>query len=81
VVEVHSRGAFWGTIPDPPAGVSVGVRLDSVVASSASGSARVLGVDPLRIQLDIAASGSGRQLPINGMLVLAHESWTQSCFE
>jgi hypothetical protein len=54
VVAAHSadRGAFWGTVANPPAGVSVGVRLDSFLVSAAAGTARVLGVDPLRIDLD-----------------------------
>jgi hypothetical protein len=72
---------FWGTVTNPSAGVSVGLRLDAFEATSASGSARVVGVDPLRIDLDVIASGSGRQHAIKGTLTVRHESWTDSCFQ
>jgi hypothetical protein len=82
VVGAHSADrAFWGTIPNSPAGLSVGMRLDDFVATSASGSARVLAVDPLRVDLHVVASGSGRQLPIDGILAVGHVRWTESCFE
>ena len=83
VVGTHSadRGAFWGMVPNPPAGVSVGVRLDSFVATSATGTARVVGLDPLRIDLDVVASGSGRQFPLQGRLTVRHETSTGTCFE
>jgi hypothetical protein len=82
VVGVHSaERATWGTIPNPPAGLSVGLQLDNFVATSASGSARVVGVDPLRVDLDVVATGSGRQFAIDGILAVEHESWTESCFQ
>ena len=82
VVGVHSAvRASWGTIPNPPAGLSVGIQLDNFVATAASGTARVVGVDPLRIDLDVVATGSGRQFPIDGILAVEHESWTESCFQ
>jgi hypothetical protein len=82
VVEAHAtRTPFWGTIPNPPAGLSVGVTLDAFVATSASGSARVLGVDPLRLELDVVAAGPGRQVPIDGILTVRYETEADSCFE
>ena len=83
VVGVHSAdsGAFWGTVPNPPAGLSVGVRLDAFVATSAAGSARLVRLDSLAIDLDVVASGSGRQFPIQGRLSVRHETSTGTCFE
>jgi hypothetical protein len=65
----------------PTAGISVGVRLDAFVATSATGSARVVRLDPLAVELHILAAGPGRQLPIEGTLTVRHESSTESCFE
>jgi hypothetical protein len=81
VVGVHARGSFWGTVPDPPPGVTVGVKLDAFEATSAGGTARVVGVDPLRVDLDILASGPGRELRIAGRLTVRHETSTESCFQ
>ena len=82
VTGVHSAdGAFWGTVTNPAAGLSVGLRLDDFAATSASGSARVVGVDPLRIDLDVVASDAGRQHAIKGTLTVRHESSTESCFQ
>jgi hypothetical protein len=82
VVGVHSPDQpFWGTIANPPAGLSVGVRLDDFVATAATGSARVVGLSPLRLELDVVASGSGRQAAIDGTLTVRHESSTESCFQ
>jgi hypothetical protein len=81
VVGVHAPDQFWGTIANPPAGLSVSMRLDDFVATSATGTARVVGIDPLRIDLDLVASGSGRQAAIEGLLTVRHESSTESCFQ
>jgi hypothetical protein len=82
VVATHSSDrASWGTIPNPPAGLSVGIRLDAFVAESASGTARVLTVDPLRVDVDVVATGSGREVRIDGTLSVRHVSWTESCFQ
>jgi hypothetical protein len=82
VVATHSADrASWGTIPNPPAGLSVGIRLDAFVAESARGSARVLSVDPLSVDLDVVAAGTGREVRIAGALAVRHVSWTESCFQ
>ena len=83
VVQTHVPDRpFWGTFGMPPsAGISVGVRLDAFVATSATGSARVVGLDPLTVELHLVAAGPGRQLPIDGTLIVRHESSTESCFE
>jgi hypothetical protein len=83
VVETHVPDRpFWGTFGLPPTpGNSVGVRLDAFVATSATGSARVVRLDPLAVELHILAAGPGRQLPIEGTLTVRHESSTESCFE
>ena len=83
VVATHVPDSpFWGTFGMPPnAGISVGVRLDAFVAESATGSARVVGLDPLVVDLHIRAVGPGRQLSIDGPLTVRHESSTESCFE
>jgi len=82
VVGVHSADrASWGTFPNPPAGLTVGLRLDDFVATSAGGTARVVGVNPLRVDLDVVAAGSGRQHAIKGVLTVRHESSTDSCFQ
>ena len=61
VVGAHSstRGFSWGTIPDPPAGLSVAVSLDDFAATSATGTARVLGVEfrPLLHRDDVVDRG------------------------
>jgi hypothetical protein len=73
---------FWGTWGNPPTGgSSVGVRLDGFEATSATGTARVVGLNPLVVELHIVASGPGRQLPIDGTLTVRHETSTESCFE
>jgi hypothetical protein len=82
VVGAHSADrTTWGTFSNPPAGLTVGLRLDDFVATAASGTARVVGVDPLRIDLDVVASGSGRQHAIKGPLSVRHENSTESCFQ
>ena len=83
VVETHVPDRpFWGTFGMPPtAGVSVGVRLDAFVATSTTGSARVVRLDPLAVDLQIVAVGPGRQVSIDGTLTVRHESATESCFE
>jgi hypothetical protein len=73
---------FWGTFGMPPtAGISVGVRLDAFVATSTTGSARVVRLDPLVVDVHILAVGPGRQLAIEGTLMVQHDSSTDSCFE
>lgn len=82
VVEVHSPDrAMWGTFPNPPSGLSVGVRLVGFVASSASGSARVIGLDPLRVDVEVVASDGGQQVVLDGLLNVEHDTWTESCFQ
>jgi hypothetical protein len=83
VVEAHVPDRpFWGTFGRPPsAGLSVGVRLDGFVATSSTGSARVVRLDPLAVDLHILARGPGRQLQVEGTLTVRHESNTGSCFE
>jgi hypothetical protein len=82
VTEVHAADRpFWGTVATSPAGLSVGVQLDSYMATSATGTARVIELDPLRLELDVVTSGVGRELPIRGTLLVRHESLTESCFQ
>jgi hypothetical protein len=83
VVETHVPDRpFWGTFGMPPTGgISVGVRLDAFVATSTTGTARVAGLGPLNLELHLVASGSGRQLPIDGTLTVRHETSTGSCFQ
>jgi hypothetical protein len=82
VVEVHRVDRpFWGTLSNAPSGLSLGMRLDDFMATSATGTARVVGVDPLTVHLEAVASGAGRQLPIDGLLTVRHVTWTESCFQ
>ena len=83
MVETHVPDRpFWGTFGMPPtAGISVGVRLDAFVATSTTGSAQVVRLDPLAVDLHILAVGPGGQIPIDGTLTVRHESSTVSCFE
>jgi hypothetical protein len=55
--------------------------VDDLMATSATGTARVVGVDPLTVDLEVVASGAGRQLPIDGLLTVRHVTWTESCFQ
>jgi hypothetical protein len=83
VVETHvPTRPFWGTFGMPPAGgVSVGVRLDTFQATSATGSVRVVALGPLNADVDIVATGQGRQLRVVGTLIVRHETSTESCFQ
>jgi hypothetical protein len=82
VTGVHSSDrASWGTFPNPTPGLSVGLRLDGFVATAATGTARVVGVDPLRVELDVVVSGGGVQHAIRGTLDVRHETSTDSCFQ
>jgi hypothetical protein len=82
VTGVHSSDrASWGTFANPTPGLSVGLRLDGFVATAASGTARVVAVDPLRIDLDLVVAGGGIQHAIKGTLNVRHETSTDSCFQ
>jgi hypothetical protein len=83
VVQTHVPDRpFWGTFGNPPTGgISVGVRLDGFEATSVTGTATVVGLSPLVVDMHIVASGAGRQLPIDGTLTVRHETSTASCFE
>ena len=83
VVQTHVPDRpFWGTWGNPPTGgISVGVRLDGFEATSTTGTARVVGLSPLTVELHVVASAPGRQLPIDGTLTVRHETSTESCFE
>jgi hypothetical protein len=82
VTAVHSgERPFWGTLANPPAGLSVGVTLDAFQATAVGGTARVAGLEPLRVDLDLLASGAGRQFALGGRLTVAHETFSESCFE
>jgi hypothetical protein len=72
---------LWGTVPETGALFAMGIEMNDFTATSITGTARVVGVDPFRMEVDVVASNDGRQVPIRGTLVIRHETMIESCFE
>jgi hypothetical protein len=74
-------GAGWGVF-DLAAGVRVaaGLRVGTVAASEVSGTVEVLGVDPLRLRLDLTGRNGGNLLArVQGDATFSYQAGPPSC--
>ena len=81
VTDVHVFRRLWQPVPAGGASFSIGVETNDFTATSVSGTARVLGVDPFRLSIEVVASDGAREVPIRGTMTVGYDSDVTTCFE